>query len=226
MKIAIIGGGIAGCAAYLELRKHLPKPAASEEHETVIYEAYCTDVDATSDQRTEDHTHSSTLLVGGGLGIAPNGLNVLKRLDEDLLKEVARGGYVTATSNMKNKNGWPLFSMSTACPTNDTENPRNLHMVATSRHAFWRALRVRIPSEHIINKRICAVIAQTDGRNLIRFADGTPSVEADLVIGADGVRSTAKRALFPDATEDPYPPQYESVRSFDFSPGNQQEFGY
>jgi 2-polyprenyl-6-methoxyphenol hydroxylase-like FAD-dependent oxidoreductase len=205
MKIAIIGGGIAGCAAYLELQKHLPKSTASEDHEIVIYEAYSMDANTTADQRTEENTHSSTLLIGGGLGIAPNGLNVLKRLDEDLLKEVVQGGYVTANSNMKNKSGWSLFSMSNAC----SENDRNLYMVATSRHAFWRALRVRVPSEHIINKRICEVVAQPDGMNLIHFADGSPSVEADLVLGADGVRSTVKRALFPDTNEDPYPPHYE-----------------
>jgi len=209
MKIVIIGGGIAGCAAYLELQKHLPKAPGSEDHEIVIYEAYSTDLDVTADQRREEHTHSSTLLVGGGLGIGTNGLNVLKRLDEDLLKDVVRGGYVAATSNIKNKNGWPLFSMSSACTDNDIENPRNMHMVATSRHAFWRALRVRVPSEHIINKRISEVIARSGGRNMVQFADGSPSLEADLVIGADGVRSTAKRALFPEATEDPYPPHYE-----------------
>jgi 2-polyprenyl-6-methoxyphenol hydroxylase-like FAD-dependent oxidoreductase len=82
-------------------------------------------------------------------------------------------------------------------------------MVAASRHSFWQALRSRIPGEHIINKRILEVIASPDGKNLIQFVDGSPSVEADLVIGADGVRSTAKRAIFPEAKEDPYPPNYE-----------------
>ncbi|KAF4760592.1 hypothetical protein HAV15_005996 [Penicillium sp. str.  len=115
MKIVIIGAGIAGCAGYLELRKHLPQPTESDEsHEITIYEAYNTKLSIAADERTEEHTHSSTLLIGGGLGVAPNGLNVLKRLDEELLKDVVRGGYVTAISNMKNKNGWPLFSIKIA----------------------------------------------------------------------------------------------------------------
>ncbi|KAJ5978507.1 hypothetical protein N7501_001849 [Penicillium viridicatum] len=214
MKIVIIGAGIAGCAAYLELQKHPPRPTKSHEsHEITIYEAYNTNLSITADDRIEEHTHSSTLIVGGGLGVAPNGLNVLKRLDEELLKDVVRGGYVTAISNMKNKNGWPLFSMKSASSDDNSNNNNNRspHMLATSRHSLWTALRGRIPDHHIIHKRISQVVARSNGRNLIRFADDSPPVEADLVIGADGVRGTAKRALFPDAEEDPYPPNYEGL---------------
>lgn len=212
MKIVIIGAGIAGCAAYLELQKHLPRPTKPDEsHEITIYEAYNTNLSITAADRTEEHTHSSTLLVGGGLGVAPNGLNVLKRLDEELLKDVVRGGYVTAISNMKNKNGWPLFSMKSASSHDNSNNNNNRspHMLATSRHSLWTALRGRIPDHHIIHKRISQVVARSDGRNLIYFAGDSPPVEADLVIGADGVRGIAKRALFPDSEEDPYPPNYE-----------------
>ncbi|KAJ5330145.1 hypothetical protein N7452_010535 [Penicillium brevicompactum] len=211
MKIAIIGGGIAGCAVYLELQKHLPKPHEVKQHEIVIYEPYDMDIDTTAERRSADITHSSTLLVGGGLGVAPNGLRVLRRLDEGLLKDVVRGGYVTATSNMKNKDSWPLLSMSSSCAEGVTQDGRSLHMVATSRHAFWRALCTRIPPHDIINKRISRVFANPNGRNIVEFADGSPSVEADLVIGADGVKSTVKKALFPDDEGDSYPPHYEGL---------------
>lgn len=209
MKIIIVGGGIAGCAVYLALQKHLPKPQGSEKHEIVIYEPYDMDINVTADQRSEEATYSSTLLVGGGLGVAPNGLRVLRRLDEELLKDVVRGGYVTATFNMKSKDSWSLFSMSSSSTDGSTQNPRNLHMVATSRHAFWRALCARIPPQDITKRRISRVFANPNGRNLVEFADGSPSVEADLVIGADGVRSTVRKALFPDDEEDLYQPHYE-----------------
>lgn len=211
MKIVIIGAGIAGCAAYLELRKHLPPPSDSEvDHEIIIYEAYSTDVHVTPkerEQKQEDNTHSSTLLVGGGLGIAANGLNVLRRLDEDLMKDIVRSGYAASTFNMKSKNGWSLVSMDATGHTSSEK--QRMHMIAASRHSFWQALRSRIPGEHIINKRVLEVIAKPYGKNVIHFVDGSPSVEADLIIGADGVRSTVKRAIFPDAKEDPYPPNYE-----------------
>lgn len=213
MKIVIIGAGIAGCTAYLELQQHLPASSGSEvSHEIIIYEAYSTDVNITLDKREEGHTHSSTLLVGGGLGIAPNGLNVLRRLDEDLLRQVVRAGYAVSTSNLKSKNGSLLLSLKPTppkAPLGNSDDPEKMYMVACSRHALWRTLRERIPDEHIINKRIFEVISHADKRNVIHFADGSPPVEADLVIGADGVRSTTKRTIFPDDKEDSYPPKYE-----------------
>ncbi|KAJ5167894.1 uncharacterized protein N7482_003488 [Penicillium canariense] len=213
MKIVIIGAGISGCAAYLEMHKHLPKPSGPEaNYEIIIYEAYSTELNVTAEERQrtqEDNTHSSTLLVGGGLGIGANGLNVLRRLDEDLLKDVVRSGYVVSTFNMKNRNGWSLVSIDATGHT--PSEKQQMHMVAASRHSLWQALRSRVPDEHIINKRISEVVARADGKNLIHFVDGSPSVEADLVIGADGVRSMTKRAIFPDAKEDPYPPNYEGL---------------
>ncbi|KAB8239130.1 hypothetical protein ETB97_012820 [Aspergillus alliaceus] len=210
MKIVIIGGGISGCTAYLQLKKHLPKPPASErDHEITIYEAYDTNKDTTCDER-DGPTHSSTLIVGGGLGIGPNGLHVLKRLDEDLLREIVRGGYVVPKSNMRNKNGRLLVRMNASDePTSPDELP--MHMVGCSRHWFWRCLRMRIPDSDIVTKRVAGVVANPDGRNVVSFVDDSPPVEADLVIGADGLKGIVKRALFPEAEEDPYPPHYEGL---------------
>ncbi|KAH7126535.1 hypothetical protein B0J13DRAFT_565620, partial [Dactylonectria estremocensis] len=208
MQIIIIGAGIAGCTAYLHLRKHLPKTSS-----ITIYETYGTDKDTTAEQREQGPTHSSTLLVGGGLAIAPNGLGVLQRLDEDLLREITRSGYVTSHSNLKDKNGNVLMRISPNGRDHDMDTiaAPQMHSVACSRHSLWSCLRSRIPDGQIVNRRVLKVTANSQGKNAVHFVDGGDPIEADLVIGADGVQSTAKRALFPDSNDDPYPPNYEGL---------------
>ncbi|KAL5002072.1 hypothetical protein BDV10DRAFT_202941 [Aspergillus recurvatus] len=197
MKIVIIGGGISGCAAYLQLKKHLPQPNLSSQHEIIIYEAYDTDV-STTHEAPDGQTHSSTLVVGGGLGLFPNGLKVLKRLDEDILHDIVRGGYVIAHQNMKAKDGTLLLRMD---PTADPEaglDGKRMHLLGTSRHSLWSNLRRRILDYDIQTKRVSRVVVHDHGRNVVHFADGSPPIEADLVIGADGVKGITKQALFPE----------------------------
>ena len=210
MKIAIIGGGISGCAAYLLLQKHLPKPPSGEApHSITIYEAYDTDKSTEHLQRGSGPTHSSTLTVGGGLGVGVNGVNVLKRLDDALLRDIVSGGYVIGTMIMKAKSGTVLVrTSSNGKPASSQAVGAEMNMVASSRHSLWRCLRVRIPDDDIATKRVSQVVARPDGRNMVTFVDDS-HVEADLVLGADGLRSTAKQALFPEENAEVFPSQYE-----------------
>lgn len=226
MKIVIVGAGITGCATYLFLQKHLPRPPDTENHTYIIYEAYDTARDATFRERPafatgEESTHSATLVVGGGLGVGPNGLNVLRRLDESLFRNVVSRGYPYSNFQIKNAYGWTLMDVDA---TADVDGHR-MNSVATSRHSVWQCLRDGVPDGVIVNQKVEQVIIHGGNadRHLVTFEDGSEPVEADLVIGADGLKSTVKRALF-DASipaEDPYPPQYELSRPLAHCPPTQ-----
>ncbi|EEA24710.1 hypothetical protein EYB25_004185 [Talaromyces marneffei] len=225
MKIVIIGAGISGLTSYLSLKKHLPRPSApATDHVYTIYEAYDTGKDSNFEQRLsssgigEANPHSSTLIVGGGLGIGPNGVNVLRRLDSEMLRDIVAGGYVVSKYNMKSKNGTLLMSLDSQIPASDDDvvevgsQQKMINSVATSRHSLWRCLRTRVPEGIIINKRISQIVSgSNNGPVIVRFEDGSKPVEADLVIGADGLRSITKNALFPDVKGEIYPPQYEGL---------------
>ncbi|KOS23187.1 Zeaxanthin epoxidase [Escovopsis weberi] len=213
MKIAIIGAGVAGCAAYLELRKHLPKPTTSTdkdkepEHDIKIYEAYSTEIDESPETRDGGSIHSTTLLVGGGLAIGSNGLGVLQRLDETLLREVTHEGHVASHYNIRDKNGRVLIRVAPM----EGENPSPLLILGTTRHSLWKNLRSLIPSRDIIQTRVAEVIPHADGRNTVMFRDGRRPEEVDLVVGADGIWSTTKRALFSDAEQSQHAVQFSGL---------------
>ncbi|KAG8156841.1 hypothetical protein KVR01_013254 [Diaporthe batatas] len=60
------------------------------------------------------------------------------------------------------------------------------------------ALKSRVPQSFIqLKKRLIDLVQQPGGGVALVFEDGT-SASADLVIGADGIRSAVRRATFPD----------------------------
>ncbi|KAH8429372.1 FAD-dependent oxidoreductase [Aspergillus melleus] len=236
MKIAIIGGGISGCTTYLSLKKHLP---AACIHSITIYEAYSTPhspdpPSTTNSNDAENTTATKTPIIGGGLGLAPNGLRVLSRLDpsQSLIQDIVRSGYAISTMSLKTKSGRVLADLdsnSDAGPipevflsqsdsheeSHDGSIGMKMNMIASSRHGLWGCLRDRVPDEDVVTKRVEDVIPRPDGLNIFQFEDGG-EVEVDLVIGADGLRSVTRRGMFRTFTEDgeeryEYGPHYEGL---------------
>ena len=85
-----------------------------------------------------------------------------------------------------------------------------LYTLMITRQALWDALRDRVPDSAVLRKSVSRVSLGTQSaRPRIQFADGSPDDEADVFIGADGVRSVVKRAINGDGKVDGYPAVYE-----------------
>lgn len=215
MKIVIVGGGISGLSLYLFLQKLFPASLPSSGSgsgscsglELVVYETH-------EARKRENGSELSVVgdpkgfvsgAVGGALGVAPNGLRVLRYLDEHLYTAIVNQGYPVSHFWIRNALGWNLSRFSAT----DTGSPQ-LQTVLIARQALWNLLRDRVPDSALERRSVSRVICANDQRTRISFADGSPDVEADLVVGADGVRSITKSAVLPvDGTTDEYNAVYE-----------------
>lgn len=207
MKIVIVGGGISGLSTFLFLKKHLPNPAPpAKPHEIVVYESHDAGRDLERELYSKDATEqtTNTIAIGGGIGLGPNGLNALKHLDEDLFHEIARSGHTITKWRMSCARGWELASIGV-----QTEESPPMNSVMIGRQQLWHCIRERVPDEVIVKQKVSKVVS-ADGRPpVVSFADCSPDVECDLVIGCDGLRSVVRRAIFSDAGDDAYSPHYE-----------------
>lgn len=210
MRIVIVGAGISGLSTYLFLQKHLPTPAPgaplAKQHEVTIYENHDANRKLKRELHSKDATEqtTNTIAVGGGIALGPNGLNVLKRLGENLFQDAVRSGHSITQWRMSCARGWELASI--AIQT-DEEPPMNSVMIG--RQTLWHCIREYVPDEVIVQQKISKVMAAEGQRPVISFADGSPDLECDVVLGCDGLRSVVRRAIFSHLGADKYPPNYE-----------------
>jgi 2-polyprenyl-6-methoxyphenol hydroxylase-like FAD-dependent oxidoreductase len=164
----VIGAGLAGPATALFLRK----------------------VGVTS---TLYDARPPTQPLGGGLVLAPNGMNVLAELGlADRVK--ARGTlalenrFCTEAGHRlaRYSNGGTRYGQPAVALARD-----DLHRVILAECAS-RAITVRY------RKQLTGVEHAGGDKVVARFEDGT-TAEGDLLVGADGVRSRVRAAVFPEA---------------------------
>ncbi|KAI4259264.1 MAG: hypothetical protein L6R42_004648 [Xanthoria sp. 1 TBL-2021] len=139
--------------------------------------------------------------------IAPNGLSVLRDLDEAIFAQVANSGYPVSHFELKSAYGWSLARI---CATNH-QDPE-LHTVLIGRQRLWDCLRDHVPDDAILNNKIVVGLSFTrDQKSRMEFADGSPGLEADLVIGADGAKSVVKRYVTGNGTVDEHPAVFDGL---------------
>jgi 2-polyprenyl-6-methoxyphenol hydroxylase-like FAD-dependent oxidoreductase len=173
----VIGGGIAGPVAAMALQK--------AGIEATVYEAY----------------PDRALGAGGGLTLAPNGLDALDVIGlGDLVRPV---GTPMTGMVMQDWKGKPLgeFGNPPGVPPMQFFYRADLYRVL-----YDEARRRGIRIEH--GKRLAAA-TQTADSVTARFDDGTEAT-ADILIGADGIRSTVRALIDPAAPE----PSYAGLISF------------
>ena len=164
--ILIIGGGIAGKALSLFLHKASTHPLSIRNFTSTISEAY---------------PKSEKIYLGGGLGLAPNGVAVLASLglDEQVM---ARGGVCRKSIF------WTEGGTEIARWEHDTDGEFGGAMYGMMRSTVYDILSEEMDSRGLrieYEKRLCKV--EDKGEKVwVEFTDGT-TAEGDYLIGCDGI---------------------------------------
>ncbi|KAF7327410.1 FAD-binding protein [Mycena kentingensis (nom. inval.)] len=179
MKIIIVGGGIGGVSVFLALKKHLAD--ASPPAEILLFEAH-------------DSLSATTSIVGGALGLAPNGLRAISQISVDAAEYIQERGFPGEVMTFRNSQGTLLGRFRAGRKARygfgELMLPR-----ATVHDALVRELR---PGDMLVGKGVQSVKELDDNELVeVKFEDGTTE-RADLVIGADGVRSVVREAIYGD----------------------------
>ena len=130
---------------------------------------------------------------------------MIRDLDRSLFGEVVNSGYPISHFLLASAYGWPLARLGA---TNQSEP--ELHSVLISRQRLWDSLREHVP-DHVIreNQKVLSVTHNKSRKPLVKFLDGYPDLEADLIIGADGAKSAVKKAVTGDGSVDNHPAYFE-----------------
>lgn len=166
--------------------------------------------------------------IGGALGVMHNGLNVLSRLDSgdgtggsspsSVVAQMARRGHPVERWQMNAARGFKLGEIclapkpqprhsDTTADSASTAEPCVYPMIMIGRQACWEILRDHVlhtaPDANVVVRKVVDVVIGDEATlSRVQFQDGSEE-EADLVIGADGLRSVLRRAMFRDFKPQP-----------------------
>lgn len=175
-RVLVIGGGIAGPMTAMALQKAGMEPIVCERH-----------AEAASEQ------------IGAYLTVAVNGLSALSLVDAHDL--VTGTGHPTptlsfATSTNKHIAAMPIGGALPDGTVTHSIKRRDLYRVLNA-----EAVRRGVPYEY--GKRLADASTTPDGRVRAKFSDGT-LLDADVLVGADGIHSRTRQIIDPGAPKARY----------------------
>ncbi|RDX47586.1 salicylate hydroxylase [Lentinus brumalis] len=171
LRVAVIGAGPAGLGALLSLRK-------VEGVDVQVYDQA---------QKLRE--------IGAGISVQNNGWNVLEKLN---VPPIPPESYFRNTDRKRNehwngRNG--AYIKAQRDPPGISDERRHIR---TPRTRLQEALLKAAPQERIhLKKRLTDVHFLSVGGVKLTFEDGFTTI-ADLVVGADGIRSLVRRRAFPE----------------------------
>ena len=128
--------------------------------------------------------------IGAGIQVGPNAVKVLRALGLD--EGLARFGATPEHHVGRNwKSGRVLFHSATRRACLERFGAAFYQVQRSDLHAH---LRTALPESAIHVGKRCVHVESSDGAAAVRFADGS-EIEADVVVGADGIHSTVKKVL-------------------------------
>lgn len=130
--------------------------------------------------------------VGAGIGVPPNAVQVLDRLG--LAEAVAAEGQPTRIAELRDARAGLLRRADMSYATDGRIWPT----IAIHRGRLQRILAKQLPPASIHTGKQCTGVELDGDRAIVRFVDGS-STDADLVIGADGLRSVVRASIVPGA---------------------------
>lgn len=191
MKIIIVGAGLSGLCTAISLRKYV-RPKLAEPLEVKVYDE--ADIKPRGDIEYGNNDLSAIRSKGQGAAISlqANAFKVLRDIDPRLAERVYASGFPCKGFSWKTAGDWLL-------------GYEYLEAHPVSRPLLVETLQEALPKGTVVYRTVSGAETGADGRAKVFFQDGGDE-EADLVIGADGIRSPVRRSLFGDRAE--YQPVY------------------
>ncbi|KAL1966024.1 hypothetical protein VTN77DRAFT_4964 [Rasamsonia byssochlamydoides] len=181
LRIAIVGGGIGGLSLLLGILKHT-SPARIKPH---LYEAA-----------------PAFAEIGAGVAFGSNSIRAMELLDPAVAAAYNKHATFHLDHGARQRKVWSSYRMGMdgRGGTNTLKAGDHIHEVRVSverssvhRARFLEAMTELVPDGYVSFAKRLVGIVEDEGIKL-EFADGT-SVEADAVIGCDGIKSRVRQIL-------------------------------